>query len=102
AGPVVGVARRRRKPCQYDVDRRSGRARRPGGKRARRAQQPATQLPLPSNCIVLPLSGTCTGIFAALWNAAVRLLGVSLPLIVAGSFACEAITDFGCTSSLTT
>ena len=27
------------------------------------------QRPLPSNSIVLPLSGTCTGIFAAFWNA---------------------------------
>ena len=29
------------------------------------ALQPGTQPALPSNCIVLPLSGTCTGIFAA-------------------------------------
>jgi hypothetical protein len=35
-------------------------------------------------------------------NAAVRLLGVTLPLIVAGSFACEAITERGCTRSFTT
>jgi hypothetical protein len=51
-------------------------------------QQPATHFPLPSNSIVLPERGTCTGIFAALANAAVLLFGVSLPPIVAGSFAC--------------
>ena len=52
--------------------------------------------------MVLPLSGTCTGIFAAFWNAAVRLVGESLPPTVAGSLACEAITEAGRTSSLTT
>jgi hypothetical protein len=35
------------------------------------------QRPLPSNSMVRPLSGTCTGIFAAFWNAAVLLLGAS-------------------------
>ena len=34
---------------------------------------------------------------SGLLNAAVRLVSTSLPFIVAGSFACEAITEFGFT-----
>ena len=52
--------------------------------------------------MVRPLSGTCTGIFAAFWNVAVRLVGTSLPPIVAGSLAWEAITELGRTRSFTT
>ena len=60
------------------------------------------QRPLPSNSIVLPLTGTCTGIFAAFWNVAVRLVGESLPPTVAGSLACYAMTELGRTRSFTT
>ena len=52
--------------------------------------------------MVLPLSGTCTGTLTAFWNAAVLLVGTTLPSTVAGSLACEAMTEFGRTSSFTT
>ena len=60
------------------------------------------QRPLPSNSIVTPLSGMCTGIFAAFWNAAVLLFGLSLPFTVAGSLTCVAMTEAGFTRSFTT
>ena len=48
----------------------------------------------------MPLSGTCTGTLTAALNAAVRVPSSSLPPSVAGSLACEAITEAGLTSSL--
>ena len=45
-------------------------------------QQPPTHLPLPSNSMVLPLSGTCTGTLTAAMNLAVREFGRTLPPLV--------------------
>src|SRR5690606_31619187 len=80
---------------------RAGRAR-PAARRLAPHQQPATHFPLPSNSMVRPLSGTCTGALTAFWKAAVFDLGRSLPSFVAASLACEGITDFGFTSWLMT
>src|SRR5512132_1063643 len=67
-----------------------------------RSQQPDAQRPLPSNSMVLPLSGTCTGTLTAFWKAAVLLVGTTLPSTVAGSLTCVTMTEFGRTSSFTT
>src|SRR5438045_833756 len=61
-------------------------------------QHPAVHLPLPSNSIILPESGTYTGTCTALMNFSVRVPGRTLPAAVAPSFACETITCAGFTS----
>jgi hypothetical protein len=65
-------------------------------------QQPAVHFPAASNSIVLPESGTWTGTLTALTKAAVLLPGRTLPPTVPTSFACDAITSAGFTSSLMT
>src|SRR4029450_3194941 len=65
-------------------------------------QQPAVPFPPASNSIVLPESGTCTGTLDALVNASVLLPARTLPFSVPASFACDAMTDAGLTSSLIT
>src|SRR5262250_3614015 len=60
-----------------------------------RSQQPDAQRPLPSNSMVLPLSGTYTGTLTAFWKAAVLLVGTTLPSTVAGSLTCVTMTEFG-------
>ena len=49
--------------------------------------QPLTHFPMALNSIVLPLNGTCTFILAVLINVAVRVLGMTLPFLVAASLA---------------
>jgi hypothetical protein len=45
------------------------------------------------NSIVFPFSGTSPGACLFLMNAAVRLFGSTFPSFVAGSLACEQISD---------
>ena len=98
----VGRGRLRRPPRQADRLRRGASADRLRERRGGAVQQPAVQDPEASNAIVLPESGTCTGILAALMNASVLLPGRTLPFTVPTSFACEAITAAGLTSSFIT
>src|SRR5262249_62322851 len=82
--------------------KRKGASRRPFSLSVRPAQQPAVHFPLPSKLIVLPLSGTYVGTLTIFMNASVLVPGISLPPFVARSLACDAITAFGFTKSLTT
>src|SRR5258708_29856531 len=65
-------------------------------------QHPATQVPPPSNSMVLPLSGTWAGTLTALTKASVLVPGRILPPLVATSFACEGITETGLTTAFIT
>ena len=65
-------------------------------------QQPAAQVPAAVNSMVAPDSGTRTGTYVALTKASVLLPGRTLPPTVPTSFACEAMTSAGLTSSLIT
>ena len=65
-------------------------------------QHPTTHPPPPSNSIVFPDSGTCTGTLVALMKLSVRVPAFTLPPSVAGSLAWETMTEAGLTRSLIT